>query len=410
MKKLATQGQIFSAAILVIGVVFLLQANPCLSAENEVKIGAAISLSGKMAREGSNLKQGYEFWADWANAKQGISVGDKRYKVKLITYDDESNPQRSAKLVEKFITEDKVDLLLGSYGSFVSMASTTISERYGYVMILPSSGSDLLFNRGYKYLFSLLPVSSRDMVPMIDLMLQQNPKPKTLSIIASNSPYPIAVVNGLEKYAKDKGIDVVLSEKFPEDTSDLSSLLSLVKTKKPDLLFDVGYYEHSVMVTRQLKDLGFAPKGLGHGVGVQLPEFTKSLGKDAEASMGTLFWGPKLKYRGEEFTAAEYAELFKKKYGIYPVDQHGFGTSAGFLLEAAVKKAGSFKQERIREALRQIELPNTITGPIKFDEAGRNVWGKVAVIQIQKGQPEVVAPEAAATSRVIYPFPSWQGR
>jgi len=75
-----------------------------------------------------------------------------------------------------------------------------------------------------------------------------------------------------------------------------------------------------------------------------------------------------------------------------------------------LKKAGSLKQEKIRDTLPQIELPNTIDGAIKFDEAGRNVWGKTAVIQIQKGQPEIVYPEAAATSKLRYPFPAWQTR
>ena len=81
-------------------------------------------------------------------------------------------------------------------------------------------------------------------------------------------------------------------------------------------------------------------------------------------------------------------------------------TSAG----GRLKKAGSLEQEKIRDALRQIELPNTIDGLIKFYEGGRNVWGKTAVIQIQKGQPEIVYPEAAATSKIRYPFPAWQTR
>src|SRR5512146_2018595 len=82
-------------------------------AADEVRVGASVSLSGKLTREGHGLKEGYEFWADFMNEKGGIDIGNKKYKVKLIAYDDESNPQRAAKLTEKLITEDKVNFLLG---------------------------------------------------------------------------------------------------------------------------------------------------------------------------------------------------------------------------------------------------------------------------------------------------------
>jgi hypothetical protein len=151
------------------------------------------------------------------------------------------------------------------------------------------------------------------MIPMVDLVRGQNPKPNSIAIIASNSPYPLMCAKG--EYAKQVGINVVMHEQFPEETSDLSSLLSLIKTKNPDLLFETGYFEHSVLITRQLKDQRFSPKALAFSVGPQLPDFTKSLGKDADYTMGVAYWHPKMKYKDAAFTIAQYNDMFKQKYG-----------------------------------------------------------------------------------------------
>jgi branched-chain amino acid transport system substrate-binding protein len=388
----------------------LLQADLTQATEDEVKIGAAISLTGKLTREGTGLKKGYDFWADWVNERGGIQIGDKKYKAKMIYYDDESNPQRSAKLVEKLITEDKVDMILGPYGSGIAMASSTIAERYGYVMILALNNSDKLYSRGYKNIFSVLPVASRDMVSMVNLAMKQTPKPKTISIITSNSPYPLLCAQGLNDYAKEVGLEVLTYEKFPEETSDLSSLLSVIKSKDPDLLYETGYFEHSVLISRQLKDLGWVPKALAFSVGPQLPDFVRDLGKDAEGTMGVSYWHRKMMYKDSAFTVAEYNEMFKEKFGEYPNYLNAFGTAGGRLLQQALEKAGSLNQDKIRGALRDIEIPDSIIGGIKYDEAGRNLWASTGVLQIQNGKDEIVYPEKAATASFKYPVTPWGER
>lgn len=410
MERVSGRGKLLGLALLV-GVAFLIHPfTPSLQAQTEIKIGASISLSGKLTREGHGLQEGYDFWADWVNNRGGVKVGDKQYKVKMIYYDDESNPQTSARLFEKLITQDKVDMILGPYGSGIAMASTSIAERHRYVVILPLNDSDALYERGYKYIYSVLPIASRDMIPMVDLVGTQSPKPASIAIIASNSPYPLMCAKGLNEYSKQVGLNVVMYEQFPEETSDLSSLLSVIKTKNPDLLFETGYFEHSVLITKQLKDLRFTPKALAFSVGPQLPDFAKSLGKDADDTMGVAYWHPRMKYRDPDFTVVQYNEMFARKYGREPVYLNAYGTAAGRLLEKALGIAGSLNQEKIREAMHKLEMPDTIVGGIKYDEAGRNIWGKTGALQIQKGQAEIVAPEGAATTKFSYPATPWDKR
>jgi branched-chain amino acid transport system substrate-binding protein len=410
MVKQIKKGRWFGGLMVGVGIILCAYIGISFAAD-EVKIGASISLSGKLTREGNGLKEGYEFWADFVNEKGGIEVGGKKYKVQMIYYDDESNPQRAAKLTEKLITEDKVNFILGPYSSGIAIATSGISERYRYVTILPLANSDKIYMTGYKYVFGVLPVASKDMVPIMDLCLKQSPKPTRLAVIAANSVYPIMVADGLREYSKTAGVELVYFEKFPDDTSDLSSMLSVVKSKNPDLLFEAGYYEHSIMINRQLKDLGWTPKSLAYSVGPQLPEFAETLKKDGEGAMAVAYWHRALQYKDPIFgSAQEYAELMKKKYGKYPIHVHADGTAAGLLLQRALKDAGSLDQEKIRNALLKLEMKDTIVGPIKFDNNGRNIWASTAVIQVQGIDQKVVYPEKAANAKFLYPLTPWSQR
>lgn len=397
--------------IIFVTVLLACWSQPAGAAEKTVKIGASISLSGKFVREGTAIKKGYEFWADWVNAQGGIQIGPEKYKAQMIYYDDESNPQTAAKLVEKLITDDKVDLLLGPYASGIAMPATTIAEQNGYVMILPLNNSDSLYTRGYKHIFSVAPVASREGWSTLDLMWEQvQPPPKSIAILAPNSTFSLVVATGLKDYATQKGMDVVLFEKFPEETSDLSSLLAVLKTKNPDILYVCGYFEHSTLVTRQLKDLGYVPKALAFSIGPQLPEFVETLGKNADHALAPTYWLSSMKYADPAFNCAQYTEMFKKKFGHEPTYQSAHSTSAGRLLQRALEKAGSLEQEKIRKVLSEMDLTDTITGKIKFDDRGVNIGGKVGVVQIQNGAQKVIFPSVAADGKLIYPAVPWDKR
>ena len=99
------------------------------AAQDTIKIGAAVSLTGSLAREGALLRDGYAFWQDALNKAGGLKVGDKTYKVAVVYYDDESRPQTSAQLTEKLISQDKVNFIFGPYSSGIALATASISER-----------------------------------------------------------------------------------------------------------------------------------------------------------------------------------------------------------------------------------------------------------------------------------------
>ena len=116
----------------VIGTIFILTSSMAF-AQEVIKIGASVSMTGAQSRFGNMVKNGYELWKDAVNEKGGITVGATKYKVAITYYDDQSDPQVSAKLTEKLITEEKVQFLLGPYSSGITLATSAIAEKYNMI-------------------------------------------------------------------------------------------------------------------------------------------------------------------------------------------------------------------------------------------------------------------------------------
>ena len=115
-----------------------------------------ISLTGSTAAEGTQTRNGYELWAEAVNKAGGISVGGKRYLVELKVLDDQSSGETSAQLAEKLIKEQKVNFLLGPYGTTPTLTVSRVAEQNGIPMVEGNGAAGQIFNQGYKYTFGVL--------------------------------------------------------------------------------------------------------------------------------------------------------------------------------------------------------------------------------------------------------------
>ena len=122
----------------------------------EFKVGVAISMSGIFSRDAALFKEVYDLWADTVNRAGGIKVKGTGYPVRLIYYDDESSPQKSAQLIERLATADQVDLILGGFGSSIVFAASAVTEKYKYPYISGAASANPIFERGFKYVFATL--------------------------------------------------------------------------------------------------------------------------------------------------------------------------------------------------------------------------------------------------------------
>lgn len=376
--------------------------------EKILKLGAAISLTGRLAKEGALLKDGYDFWRDYVNSAGGVEIGGLKHQVEIRYYDDKSDAQTSAKLTEKLITEDGIKLILGPYSSGVTQATSAIGEKYKAVTIASMANADSIYERGFKYTFSILTPASTDVNSFLDLVNTLLPKCK-VAIITPDDLFPVYGAEGANRHAKEIGMEVVFYEKYPRDAEDLAPVLTQLKKSDPDILITTADLQQVILMVRQCKDLQIAPK-MAYSISAEMPDFVKALGKDAENVFGYTWYNPTLAWKDPVFgSAAEYGRLFKQKYNYEPNYYSAAGSTAGVILQRAIQKAGSIDPEKVRDALAAIE-EETIFGLVGYDERGRNVKGGTVVIQIQNGKPEIVFPEKVKQKEPKYPMTPWHKR
>jgi branched-chain amino acid transport system substrate-binding protein len=375
------------------------------AAPQRIKIGASVSLTGSLARFGELVRNGYELWKDQVNARGGIQVGAKKLPVEIIYYDDQSDNQTAAKLTEKLITQDKVQFLLGPYGSGPTFATTAIAEKYNIITIASLANATNIYDRGFKNVFSVLAPGTWLFYSFIDMLAAQNPRPGKVAIIYPNDNFPASVAKGAEAHAKEKGLEVVYIEEYPKGVTDLSSTILKIKNSGAEVLMGSGYLEEAILTVRQLYEQQVKLKAIGFTTGPELKDFRDSLGVEAEDVYGVAWWMPEMSYRDPLFgSASDYAKLYASKYGEGLTYQAAGASQAGYLLQLAIEKAGSLDTDKVREALRSYS-GTTFWGPTRWDETGKNLAGASVTFQIQGGSIKTVYPEAAAQAKPIYPRP-----
>ncbi len=374
------------------------------AAPQVIKIGAAVSLTGSLARFGEMVKSGYELWEKTVNAQGGINVGGKKIPVQVIIYDDQSDNAVSAKLTEKLITEDQVQFLLGPYGSGATFATTAIAEKYNIITIATLANASKIYERGFQNVFSVLSPGTWIFYSFIDMLASMSPRPTKIAIITPNDLFPVSVATGAKEYAEKKGFQVVYYEEYSKGAKDLSSTILKIKNSGAEVLLGSGYLEEAILTMRQLREQQVALKAIGFTTGPELADFRNSLGNDAENVCGVSWWMPQMTYKDPLFgSAADYAKAYDAMFDFEITYQAAAASQGGYLLQLAIEKAGSLDTDAVREALRSYE-GTTFWGPVKWDTTGQNIAGQSVTFQIQKGAIQTVYPPAAATGKPVYPL------
>src|SRR5215510_2403116 len=307
----------------------------------EFKVGVAISLSGIFSRDAALLKEVYDLWADTVNRAGGIKVKGAGYPVRITYYDDESSPQKNAQLVERLATSDKVDLMLGAFGSSVVFAASAVAEKYKYPYISGAASANPIFERGFKYVFATLNKTFEEVEAAAKVFTLAQPKPMRAAVIGSDHLFGKLSAEGFKKFLGEMGIEVVLFEIFPLNLTDYNSLLLKVKRLNPDLLLVGGLFANSLRAVKAAKEVDFTPKGFAFSYGPTVPEFAKELGKDAEGAVAASEWLPTFPFKDPVFGSAQaFADAIQKKYG-HPADYVQAAGAAGVVAQqAAIETLG----------------------------------------------------------------------
>jgi branched-chain amino acid transport system substrate-binding protein len=382
----------------------------------KLKIGCALPLTGVFGRDGNLVKDAYTFWMETINSKGGITVKGNKYPVEIVFYDDKSDKAESAKLIERLATVDKVDLILGGFGSDSVFAASAISEKYKYPMISGGASSNKLFERGFKYYFSTLGKATEEVRGCVEIAEVLNPKPKTAAVIGSDILFTSLAAEGYKQYLKKMNIELVYWELFPLSLDDYNSLLFKVKQKNPDMLLVGSHLKVALNVMKALKEVDFMPKMVAFSYGPTVPDFVKSLGKDAEYVLAAAEWAPNLPYKDALFgTAKQLNDNYNKRFGRNPDYVEAASIGGALVQQWAVEKLGlvpplkEADRVKIMEELHKMDVM-TSYGKIKFDTDGANLEHPPIVVQVQNGKLVTVFPKQAQEQAPLFPAKAWKER
>ena len=382
------------------------------STGSPIIFGAAVSLTGSQSKEGGLTKQGYDLWLDWINARGGIVTNNVKHPVQIIYEDDQSNANLSATLVQKLITSEKAQFILGPYGSAATATDAIIAEKNGIPMVEANGAAQAIFNKGYKYTFGVLSPANKYLTGVIDMAATLTPKPTTIAMLNANDNFSLEVGKAVEDYAASKGMTVVFSKSYPAAAPDVSSLVSQAKATNPDIVMNSGHLAEAVNINKAAKQLGLNAKIFAYSVGPSTPDFISQLGADANYVFDGSQWTPQVKYKPSFYlSVSDYVKAFETKYSsTEPPDYHVAESTAGCLaFQKAIENAGSLDPSKVRDALAALDVM-TFFGQIKFDSRGINIFKPMVVEQIQNGTHYTVFPADVANGKPQYPTPSWSSR
>ena len=362
-----------------------------------LKIGTSLPLTGEFSQPGTAAKQGYEVWQEMVNADGGLLGRD----IDLVVKDDASNQNTIVSDYNALISQDKVDLLLGTFSSLLNLPASAVAERNQMLYVEPAGGSPDMFTRDFQYLFFTQQATSDKQGKVFAewvASLPEDQRPKTAAYPTLDDPFAAPNVEGIRQILEPAGVETVYQETYAIDTKNFDTIVNAMKNANPDLVVHGAQFEDGIGLTRSMLKADFTPSMFYQ---TNAPSFGDqfSEGIGAENTEGVLYavsHSPEADTPGNAEFVAKYEEMFGDS--AVPEDAAD-AYAAGEVLQAAVEAVGSIDdQQALADWLRENEV-DTILGPLSWDETGAPT-GEFLIGQWQDGKAEIVLPEDASTAEI----------
>ena len=416
MMKLVGNALRASAAALITGLLSLSSA--AAQSGEPIKIGISLALTGAGAAPSKVINTALDIWRDDLNAKGGL-LGRP---VQLVILDDQSTPANVPNIYTKLITVDKVDLLLGPYGTnFVAPAMPAIIQNKKMTISFTAIGINDKFN--YDKYFSMVSVGPEGVnafsTGFFDLAAVQNPKPQTVAILAADAEFAQSAAQGARDQIKKHSFKLVYDQSYPPSTTDFAPVMRAVQAANADIVYIGAYPPDNVGIIRAANEVGLTPKMFGGAmIGMLVTPIKVQLGPLANGIIV-----------GENFAAAmaskipgasDFLQRYNAKASAAGIDQLGlawgpFAYAAGQTLAQAVAETKSLDHDKLAAYLHQASF-KTVAGDFSFAKDGE--WSKSRAVwtQVQNAEPNnieqfrtgkalpVVWPAEWKTGTLIYPY------
>jgi branched-chain amino acid transport system substrate-binding protein len=407
-----------SAAAVAVAAIALATDRAGAQSGQPIRIGFSMAMTGGLAANGKSALLAQKIWEEDINAKGGL-LGRP---VKLVYYDDQSNPATVPGIYTKLLDVDKVDLLIGPYATAqIAPAMPIVIGRNKLFIGLLGLAVNTEF--GYPNYFAMIP-SGPDPKPsftkgFFDTAMMQTPKPQTVAIVAADQEFSRNASDGARENAQKAGVKILYDKTYPPSTTDFAPIVRAIAATNPDLLVICSYPPDSVGLVRAINEIGFKPKMIGGAmVGLQATALKTQLGPALNGFVNYDFWlpVPKMNFPGVD-------ELIKKYQARAPaegVDALGYYMAPwGFaqlqVMAQAIEATKSIDEKKLADFIRANTF-KTVLGDVKFGKGGE--WAQSRVLQVQfhdvkssdveqfrtMGTQTVLTPAEYNSGGVIYPY------
>jgi branched-chain amino acid transport system substrate-binding protein len=360
----------------------MLALGPARAAE-PITIGFGMALTGGLAAAGKTALLAMQIWQDDTNAKGGL-MGRP---VKLVYYDDRSNPPTVPGIYTKLLDVDKVDLIVSGYGTNMIAPAMPVAIQHDR-LFLGLFGLAVNSEFHYPKYFSMLPTGPDPKhafsQPFFDVAMRGTPKPQTLAIVAADAEYPKNASEGARDTAKSFGLQIVYDRSYPPSTVDFSPIVHAIQATNPDIVFVASYPLDSAGMLRSATEIGLKTGHFGGGmVGLQYTSVKQQFGSKLNGVIDYDFWipAPTMEFPG----ITEFLKKYQAKAPGEGVDPLGwylppFAYANLQVLGQAIEGTKSLDQTKLADYIRDHPF-NTIVGEITFGKEGE--WSKPRVLEVQ---------------------------
>lgn len=330
-----------------------------------IKIGVNQPLTGPFAASGNYIVDGAKIAADEINAKGGV-LGQK---LQLVIEDNKSNPTEAAAVAEKLIQRDKVPVMMGAWGSSLTLAVLPKLMQNEVPMLVETSSSSKITRQGNPYVFRISPPSWVE-AKLFEKLLPEL-KIKKVDFLGINNDWGRGTIEDFSKSFADKGVEVGLKEIMDQASQDMSAQLSKIKGTDSDTIIVTTAVEQLTLVLKQAAALGIKKQIITTGGSQNPDQLIDQAGSAADGTMHMVFFAP---WEPDKTPHPDQARAFIEAWKKAGHNKAGLtesyrGYDGIYVLKAAIEKAGKAEPAAIRDALWQVDVP-LLNGTVKFVKDG----------------------------------------
>jgi branched-chain amino acid transport system substrate-binding protein len=404
--KYQSSGLTLAAAVAVAGI-----AGSALAADppKSIRIGYAVSISGVNA-QGAALTTlpGYKLWVDDVNKRGGLLVKefDKRIPIEVTEYDDTSNAETAVRLVERLMTQDKVDFVLPPWSTGFNLATAPVFARNGYPQLAVTANSNNAPNlvKQFPTLFFFLNEPRNFGAALGEVLSKLKSEGKInnkIVMLSVGDQFGAEFSSGVLPVLEREGFQFVLRKSYPLGSADLTNEVKEAKASDADSFVAYSYPPDTFMLTNTAVTQGYNPKIFHLGVGVAFARYGTLFKEKANGVLGLGGWDP---------DAPGAQDFLKRLVAVAGTPGDSWAAPVTYaslqLLEQAIEKAGSLDRKKVIAAIENGGPYQTIIGPVDLKT---HIRGKqFGLGQWQNGQFVGVAPgDLPGAKPMIFPKPAW---